>query len=124
MRRLDPALKRSIGTFAFLYRGVFPDCVLPGAAGEFADFEEELARLRALDVDTAAYELTRPLYDWGGTEPRVARLDDPEIRSAIVAHARFHGPETEALVLEGLDDARKLRDGFADLLAAYWEDAF
>ena len=124
MRRLDPALKRRIGAFSFLYRAVFPDCVLPGEAGEFLGFDEELERLRALDADTAAYELTRPLYDWGGAEPRIARLDEPEIREALLAHARFHGPETEKLVAAGLDDPLALRDGFADLLAAYWEVGF
>jgi DNA-binding transcriptional ArsR family regulator len=124
MRRLDTDLKRAIGGFSFLYRATFPDCVLPAAAGEFLAFEDELERLRALDAETVAYELTRPLYDWGGAEPRVALLDDAEIRDAILGHARFLGPDTEELVAAGLDDPLALRDGFADLLARYWEVAF
>jgi DNA-binding transcriptional ArsR family regulator len=123
MRRLDPGLKRRIGAFS-LYRGVFPDCVLPPAAGEFLGFEAELERLRALDAETVAYELTRPLYDWGGTEPREARFDDLGIRAALLRNARSYGADTEALVVAGLDDPLALRDGFADLPAGYWEDAF
>jgi DNA-binding transcriptional ArsR family regulator len=124
MRKLDPALKRAIGAYSFLYRSVFPDCVLPSSAGAYLTFDEELERLRALVDETAAYELTRPVYDWGGAAPRVALLDDPSLRRELLANARSVGPETERVVAAGLDDPSGLRDGFADLLAAYWEAAF
>ncbi|MGH3103783.1 MAG: DUF5937 family protein [Gaiellaceae bacterium] len=124
MRRLAPALKREIAGFSFLYRRTFPDVFLPNDAAEYASFEAELGRLRELDAETVAYELTRPVYDHGGREPRDPHLDDPDVRAAILANARLVGPDAEELVSVVFDDPPALAARLADLLEAYWEAAF
>src|SRR3954454_135788 len=66
MRRLPAPLRRELRDLELLYRWTLPHCVLPWATRGFEDFETELARLRGLPLDTAAYELVRTLYDHGG----------------------------------------------------------
>jgi DNA-binding transcriptional ArsR family regulator len=124
MRALSPALRREIGAFSFLYRATLADVFLPSPAAGYPDFAGELESLLALDERTLAYELTRPLYDHGGTEPRNPHLDDPAVRSAVLENAEFHGTHSVAVTRELLDDPTAVARRLADLLDAYWTAAF
>src|ERR687883_539206 len=86
MRRLPPALKRSVAEFAFLYRHMYPDCFSPPAVGTLRTLEEELHWVCSLDRDTLALEFARPMYDHGGKRDP-ALLARPEARARIEAAA-------------------------------------
>jgi DNA-binding transcriptional ArsR family regulator len=124
MRALDPSLRRSIRGLSFLYRNVLADVFLPIGSDDYLDFEAELDRLLSLDERTLAYELTRPLYDHGGGEPRDPHLDDPGVRDAIRSNARVHGAEAERLVSDLLADPRSVAERLVRTLGRYWEAGF
>jgi len=124
MRRLSPTLKREIEAFAFLYRGVLPDCFLPGPDERYLDFHEELEELARLDARTIAYEFTRPVCDHGGQEPREARLDDPAQREAILAAALPVNPSSVPVLELLFDDPPAVAGRLAKMLGAYWREAF
>jgi DNA-binding transcriptional ArsR family regulator len=124
MRRLDPQLKRAIQTFSFVYRNVFPDCFLPTPDDELPTFEAELERLRALDPTTIAYELTRPLYDHGGREPRDPHLDDPRVREIVLERAAAHSRNSPDVLRRLFDDPQAVAAELASLFERYWHDAF
>lgn len=124
MRRLDPALRREIEACSFLYGPIVADCFLPADVERYLQFDEELERLRALDESVLAYELTRPLYDHGGAEPRDARLDDPEVRAAVLRGAERVGPDSARFAATLLEDPTAAAQRVAHLLAAYWQAAF
>lgn len=100
------------------------DCFLPADADRYLDFGEELERLRALDEATLAYELTRPLHDHGGAEPRLAQLDVPEVREAVLRSAETIGPDAARVTAAVLEDPRAAALRLTDVLEAYWEAAF
>jgi DNA-binding transcriptional ArsR family regulator len=120
-RRLSPVLRREIMGFRFAYRMLMPDFVYPEADG-FGSFADELARLRALDPELAAFEFMRPLYDHGGVRDP-AKLRDPAIRVHVERRVSELGgdPETAPLMF---DDPAALLERFAALLEAYWDEAF
>ena len=124
MRALAPALRREINAFSFLYRVTLADIFLPSANEEYREFGLELERLAALDERTLAYELTRPLHDHGGAEPRDPRLDDPRVRESVVRSAAFHGPETVRVARKLLEDPAAVTGRLVRLLERYWEAAF
>ncbi len=124
MRRLPAALKRKIDGFSFLYRHTLPNCFLPAPDEELLEFEAELDRLRAFDAGTIGYELTRPLYDHGGQEPRDPHLEDPRRREIIRANARRYGARSPEIVERLLEDPPAVGSAFADLLRDYWHAAF
>jgi DNA-binding transcriptional ArsR family regulator len=124
MRGLPLDLRRELRALEFLYRWTLPNCVLPSATTEFEDFETEIARLRALPVDVAAFELVRTLYDHGGRGRRKAVLDDPEVRTRAVRSAGKSGSSTRRAAAQLLDDPAAFVERFAAFLEAYWEDAF
>jgi DNA-binding transcriptional ArsR family regulator len=124
MRGLDPGLKRGIDAHSFLYGQILADCFLPADADRYLDFGEELERLRALDETTLAYELTRPLYDHGGTEPRDPHLDDPAVRTAVLERAALVGPDSARAAAAMIEDPRAAADRLAGLLEEYWDAAF
>jgi DNA-binding transcriptional ArsR family regulator len=126
MRRLPQPLKREIVDLALLYRWTLPNCVLPGATTPYEDFEAELARLRGLKTDVAAYELVRTIYDHGGGR-RPARkrvLGDPQVRAGAVARASLAGGSSRRAAAQLFDDPHAFVERFAALLEAYWEEAF
>jgi len=121
-RRLPVALRRRIRGFAFAYETVIPDFLLPHAHGELLGFDEELAVLRCLEADDAAFEFLRPLYDHGGDRDPALLHDD-----AVRAHAERNAAELGAdpkLVRLIFDDPSKLARTFSTLLADYWSAAF
>jgi DNA-binding transcriptional ArsR family regulator len=124
MRRLTPRLRREIGAFSFLYRGTLADIFLPSATEEYPAFELELERLHGLGEQVLAYELTRPLYDHGGAEPRDPHLDDPDVSSTLLANAQFHGAESVRVARALLDDPLAVARRLARMLERYWEAAF
>jgi DNA-binding transcriptional ArsR family regulator len=124
MRRLDARLRREIAAFSFLYRGTLADVFLPSPTSGYPGFEAELEALTALDEDVLAYELTRPLYDHGGAEPREAHLDDEGIRAAILANAGAHGPDAVGVARELVDDPVAVAQRLTGLLEGYWTAAF
>src|SRR5688572_28199489 len=124
MRALKPALRREIGAFAFLYRVTLADVFLPSPTDEYPEFGLELERLSELDERVLAYELTRPLHDHGGSEPRDPRLDDPAIRASVLRGAEFHGAETVRVAHAILDDPVAVARRLTQLLERYWEAAF
>ena len=126
MRTLSPPLRREISELSFLYRWTLPNCVLPAATTPYEDFDSELARLRALRVDVAAYELLRPLYDHGGAGRPARRrvLADPQVRATALKRAGRLGVGAGRAAALLFDDPRALVERFASLLEAYWQDAF
>jgi DNA-binding transcriptional ArsR family regulator len=124
MRALNPPLRREIAALSFLYRATLADVFLPSPAEEYPEFGRELERLGGLDERTLAYELTRPLYDHGGTEPRDPHLDDPAVREAVVANAAAHGPGSARVARTLLDDPIAVARRLGELLEAYWDAAF
>jgi DNA-binding transcriptional ArsR family regulator len=121
-RRLSPQLRREIGALRFAYRVLIPDFVYPQAGESFGSFAEELATLRALDPQLAAFEFMRPLYDHEGVRDP-AKLRSPEIREHVERQVSARGGDTEAALLI-FDDPRALLERFAVLLASYWDEAF
>jgi len=89
MRTLSPALKREVRAFAPFYVDAIPDAFLPAA--ESATFEEELAALEALPLETLAYELARPLFHYSHV---AGGRTDLGIRSS--ASAVFPSPASTA----------------------------
>jgi DNA-binding transcriptional ArsR family regulator len=124
MRRLAPRLRREIAAFSFLYRTTLADFFLPSPTDEYPTFEAELDRVSGLDARVLAYELTRPLYDHGGAEPRDPHLDDPVVRAAIFDSARHHGAESVRLARDVLDDPAAVTRRLARMLRRYWDEAF
>jgi DNA-binding transcriptional ArsR family regulator len=126
MRRLHPSLKREITALSFLYRWTLPNCVLPDATTPYEDFEVELARLRGLKTEVAAYELVRTIYDHGGgARPARKRvLADLRIRSRAIAAAGRAGTGTRRAATQLFDDPAAFVERFAALLEAFWEEAF
>src|SRR5829696_1836962 len=82
MRSLPPALKREITALSFLYKWTLPDCILPSSTTSHEEFDSELARLRALRPELAAFAFLRPLWDHGGgVRPQRRRiLCDADVR--------------------------------------------
>jgi DNA-binding transcriptional ArsR family regulator len=124
MRRLDVGLRREITAFSFLYRVTLADLFLPSPTDEYPEFGREIERLTALDERTLAYELTRPLHDHGGAEPRDPRLDDPAVRASVLRSAEFHGAESLSVARDLLDDPVAVAGRLARLLEGYWDAAF
>jgi DNA-binding transcriptional ArsR family regulator len=122
MRTLPPSLRRELHELSFLWRWTLPNCVLPEATTPFEDFEAEVARLRALPADVAAFELVRTLYDHGGTRREV--LADPAVRAAALAQAGKVGAGARRTAALLFDDPAALVERFAAVLEAYWEEAF
>jgi hypothetical protein len=123
MRRLDASLRREIATFSFLYRVTLADVFLPSPTEEYPELARELELLTGLDERTLAYELTRPLHDHGGVEPRDPRLDDPAVRASVLRSAEFHGADSVAVVRELLDDPAAVAGRLGLMLERYWEAA-
>jgi DNA-binding transcriptional ArsR family regulator len=125
MRRLSPALKREIDAFAFAYRAYFPEFFFPPAAGELADFESELRRLRGLDDQLARLEFAIPLIS-SQAEKEIRRdpaaLEVADNRRRLLAGAAATGDE--AIARQLLEDPRAVLDRFLDLLESYWTEAF
>jgi len=125
MRQLPSALRREIAALSFLYRWTLPNCVLPRPDGAEDDFDTELAALRALPVDVAAFELLRPLHDHGGAvRSRRRILADPQVRSAALRTARRQGRDSERAAAQLLDDPTTFRERLCTLLRDYWDAAF
>src|SRR5215208_3334549 len=126
MRRLPPALRREITALQFLYRWTMPNCVLPAATTAYDDFATELAQLRSLRTEVAAFELLRTLYDHGGARRPARRkiLADREVRAVVLRRARRIGASTQRAAALLFDDPRELVARFTGLLEAYWETAF
>lgn len=121
-RRLPVALRRRIRGFAFAYETVIPDFLLPHAHGELLGFEEELAFVRSLEPDDAAFEFVRPLWDHGGDRDP-ARLRDPAVRERAERRGAALGADPK-LVRLIFDDPPRLARAFSTLLADYWSAAF
>ena len=124
MRALEPGLRREIAAFSFLYRRTLADVFLPAPRDEYPDFAGELERLVGLDERTLAYELTRPLHDHGGAEPRDPHLDDPAVRDSVLQSAAVHGPESVRIAEALVDDPATVARRLAEVLDAYWTSAF
>ena len=125
-RRFDPALRKEIATLSFLYRWTLPNCILPAPDAGDESFADELARLRRLRPDVAAFELLRPLYDHGGAARPARRrvLADPGVQATAQRRAGALGRASRAAAQLLFDDPAALRDRLAALLEAYWEEAF
>lgn len=125
MRRLPATLRREIVALSFLYRWTLPNCILPSPTTGDDDFETELARLRELRPELAAFELLRPLYDHGGSQRARRRIcGDGQVRAVALRRAGIVGPEARRAATLLFDDPSALRERFARLLEVYWEEAF
>ena len=80
--------------------------------------------MRTLPTSVLAYELSRPLYDWGGKRPRRARLEDEAVRRAVVGGARVLGRGGERVARKMLEDPRAVAESAAAMLEAYWKASF
>jgi DNA-binding transcriptional ArsR family regulator len=125
MGRLSPSLKREITALSFLYRWTLPNCVLPDATTPYEDFAAELARLRGLKTDVAAYELVRTIFDHGGGRTAWKRLvADPRIRTRGISSAGRAGSGARRSAAQLFDDPAAFVERFAALLEAFWAEAF
>lgn len=125
MRRLPAGLRREIATLSFLYRYTLPNCVLPSADDRDEDFAGELAALRRLPPDVAAFELVRPIFDHGGrSRSRRRLLADPEVRAAALKNARAQGADQQRAAAQLFDDPQRFVERFTRLLEDYWDAAF
>lgn len=126
MRSLRPALRRELAALSFLYRWTIPNHVLPSARTGYEDFATELARLRSVRTELAAFELLRSLYDHGGRRRPAPRrvLADPAVRAQVARRAAQLGYDARGPVRLLFDDPARLSARFADLLEAYWDEAF
>src|SRR3954451_3933620 len=125
MRRVPASLRREIAAFGFVFFEVVPDVFLPHPDDDFLSFEAELARLRALDDETAAYDFTRPLWDHGGgTEREMDWRGDAVIRRHILRNGAAASGGEKAAVALALDEPAAFVTRLADLLAEYWDAAF
>ena len=115
MRALDPALRRRIDAFAFLYRWTLPSLLLPDPLGAAEGFESELERILDLGGERQLEALGRTLYDHGGAG--AGAFDDPQARETMLSRG---GSLAELL----LADPPALTRQFCDLLTDYWEAAF
>src|SRR5579862_5600008 len=61
MRALDPALRKEIERFGFVYREQIAAAFSPTADGAAESFEEELSRFRSLPPERLLDALGRPL---------------------------------------------------------------
>ena len=122
MRGLEPALKRRIDAFAFLYRWHLPDLLLPSPLGPTGDFEDELDRISGLEPELLLAGFGRPLYDHGGRG--AAAFDDPAVPEVVLERAHEYGPDSAALARELLDDPTAFARHFCDVLSDYWRVAF
>lgn len=121
MRALDPALKRRIDAFAFLYRWHLPDLLVPSPVGRPPEFEEELDRMVALDPEVLVAAFGRPLYDHGG---RPEALRSPRAQARMLERATDEGGDAPALAQRLIDDPPAFAGEFRALLEDYWTAAF
>ena len=103
---LDPAIRRELEPFAFVFSGHLPDLFLPSAGDEPEPFEAEVERLLAMPTELLVPALARPLYDHGGT----GLLDE-----AVVA-------ERGGAAL--LADPAAFAGRLAHFLQGYWDAVF
>src|SRR5215212_3514020 len=126
MRSLRPALKREIVALSFLYRWTLPDCILPSSVTSYDEFDGELAHLRALRPEVAAFEFLRPLWDHGGgVRPQRRRiLRNADVRAKALRRAGTIGAGARRAANQLFDEPAELLERFAALLEAYWTEAF
>src|SRR5262245_39056201 len=124
MRGLPQPLRRELRDLEFLYRWTLPNCVLPSATTEFEDFDTELARMRDLPVETAAFELVRTIHDHGGRSSKRRVLADPALRAAALRQGGRLGAGQRRAAAQLIDDPAAFVERFAAFLEAYWRGAF
>jgi DNA-binding transcriptional ArsR family regulator len=122
MRSLDPALKRRIEAFAFLYRWHVPDVLLPSPLGPLDAFEDELARIARLEPELLLAAFGRPLYDHGGQG--AAAFLDCAARDVALERAAGYGTESVSLARGLFDDPAAFAERFCAFLADYWTATF
>jgi DNA-binding transcriptional ArsR family regulator len=108
MRRLDPALRKEVDRYGFVYRTQIPDAFLPAADDAAESFGDELERFRRLPPELLLSALARPLHDHGG---------GPVSHDAVLARDE---PAAAAL----LDDPARFAGRLAAMLERYWDAAF
>lgn len=119
MRAAPRDLRRTIDRYDFAYRRFLPNFLYPDPRHDFRPFDEELAWLRSLDPSLVALELTRPFFPYLEAE----QLSDPAVRTRALAFARRSGAHVPTVSL-AFDEPEKLRHGFVELVAAYWDGGF
>lgn len=125
-RDLSPALRDEIHLLSFTFRTFVPGLFEVGLTGDFPTIEDELARLVTFDDDAALYELTLAFQDavCGGPQQDPSVAHDPEFQRAILAAAHAQDPAVAAVLAAGFADPTALRQRIADMLQAYWDEAF
>ena len=103
---LDPALRRALDPFAFVFRTHLADLFLPGADDDAETFDEELERIRRLPPELLLPALARPIDDHGGSS---------RVEPAAVT-ARGGG--------ELLADPAAFADALTRFLERYWAESF
>lgn len=123
MRAIDPALKRRIEAYGFVYRHTFPDLFLPGPRDRAETFEEELDRICRCRPALLAEGFGRPLFDHGGRYGERS-LEDSTVREKMLERAAAHGEPSRRQAQLLLDDPVEFSRQFAALLSDYWQTAF
>ena len=105
---------------------LLPDCILPSSVTSYDEFDGELAHLRALRPEIAAFEFLRPLWDHGGgVRPQRRRiLGDADVRAKALRRAGTIGAGARRAANQLFDEPAELLERFAALLEAYWTEAF
>lgn len=125
-RDLSPALRDEIHLLSFAYRTLVPGLFEVGMTGDFPTIRDELDRIAEFDDDSALYELTLSLQDavCGGPAQDPAVVHDPAYQQSTIARAAEQSHEMAAVVADGFRDPAGLRRRIADMLLAYWDEAF
>jgi DNA-binding transcriptional ArsR family regulator len=119
-RRLPVSLRRRLDRFRFAWIYGPPDFMLPRCVS--GGLEDEIARLRLMPAELAAFEFLRPLWDHGGDrDPAV--LADATVRAHVRRRVGAIGGDPQLAQLL-FDDPEGLRERFLELLADYWAQAF
>jgi DNA-binding transcriptional ArsR family regulator len=123
MRGLDPAMRRRIDGFRFVYGTHLPDMLVPSPLERQETFEEEVERFCGHPPDLLIEEFGRPLFDHAGRHGEHV-FDDSGVRETMLRRAAKNGQSSLRLARLLLDDPQAFALEFARLLEDYWESTF
>lgn len=122
---LPPSLLARIAELAGPFDRTIPGIFEVGLLGDSPAFTDELASFGQLDPDLLAYEVSLVVggHGCGPIERSPALVHDAAYREEVLAVARAEGTHAR-LAARLFEDPAAVRDDYADMLGAYWEQAF
>ncbi|MEV7426644.1 DUF5937 family protein [Streptomyces sp. NPDC091212] len=122
-RRLPAALRRKMREHGFVVADYIPALFESRAGDHDADFEDQLAAVRALSPDLVAAELAQTLID---TVHRTGYdiVEDTTARDAVLAELQRSDADRAARLSRVLDDPCSVLESALTVLEDYWSAAF